>query len=191
LHALGIEVTINTLPSEVQHPIRYDIDEIHSSHDPVHPQRFWHIMVQTDAGLRHYRSPFLGKSSPHPLLLGQLRPGTHPFLGRRAPERPGADHMTREAYSHEVISCGFWPGDDRFPAFYSYTPPEPPGLPTASIRPEAAFYSQELGLFLLRFEDVRTASSPELGPLEFFQSTYDSGAQLAQWDRKALEKRVR
>jgi hypothetical protein len=101
--------------------------------------------------------------------------------------------MTREAYSHEVISCGFWPGDDRFPApaFYSYTSPEPPGLPTASIRPAEACYSQELGLFLLRYEDVRSASSPELALLEFFQSTYEAGAQLAQWDREALERKAR
>ncbi len=100
--------------------------------------------------------------------------------------------MTREAYSHEVISCGFWPGDDRFPApaFYSYTAPEPPGLPTAAIRPEEACYSHELGLFLLRYDDVRSAPSPERTLLEFFQSTYEAGAMLAQWDREALERRV-
>jgi hypothetical protein len=100
--------------------------------------------------------------------------------------------MTREAYSHEVISCGFWPGDNRLPApaFYSYTSPEPPGLVTASIRPKKAFYSQELGLFLLPYDDVRTASSQEQALLEFFQSTYEARAQLAQWDREALERRV-
>jgi hypothetical protein len=98
--------------------------------------------------------------------------------------------MTREAYSHEVISCGFWPGDDRFraPAFYSYTSPQPPGLPAAAIRPEEAFYHHELGLFLLRYDDVRSASSPEQALLEFFQSTYEAGARLAQWDREALER---
>ena len=101
--------------------------------------------------------------------------------------------MTREAYSHEVISCGFWPGDDRFPVptFYSYTSPGPPGLSAAAIRPEEAFYGQELGLFLLRYEDVRSASSPEQALLEFFQSTYEAGARLAQWDREALERRMR
>jgi hypothetical protein len=99
--------------------------------------------------------------------------------------------VTREAYSHEVISCGFWPGDDRFPApaFYSYTSPEPPGLLTAAIRPQEAFYGHELGLFLLRYEDVRTASSSEQALLEFFQSTYEAGARLAHWDREALERK--
>jgi Family of unknown function (DUF5996) len=100
--------------------------------------------------------------------------------------------MTREAYSHEVISCGFWAGDDRFPepAFYSYTAPVPPGLPTASIRPEEAFYHQGMGLFVLHYDDVRTASSPEQTLLEFFQSTYQAGAQSAQWDREALERKL-
>jgi hypothetical protein len=114
------------------------------------------------------------------------------FSGRRAPERPGADRMTRESTSHEEISCGFWPGDERFPApaFYAYTSPEPPGLKTTTIRPAAAFYSQELGEFVLRYDDVRRASSPEQALLEFFQSTYEAGATLAKWDREALERRV-
>ena len=100
--------------------------------------------------------------------------------------------MTHEAYSHEVISCGFWPGDDRFPApaFYAYTSPEPPGLKAAPIRPATAFYSQELGEFFLRYDDVRSAPSPEQALLEFFQSTYEAGATLAQWDRETLERRV-
>ncbi len=191
LHALGIEITINTLPSEVQNPIRCDVDEVHASYDPVSAQRFWRILAQTETVMQRYRSPFLGKSSPVHFFWGSFDLALTLFSGRRAPERPGADRMTREAYSHEVISCGFWPGDDRFPApaFYSYTAPEPPGLPTASIRPEEACYSHELGLFLLRYDDVRSAPSPERTLLEFFQSTYEAGAMLAQWDRKALEKR--
>ncbi len=190
LHTLGIEVTINPLPSEVQHPIRCDVDEVHASYDPVYAQRFWRILMQTDTVMQRYRSPFLGKSSPVHFFWGSFDLALTFFSGRRAPERPGADRMTREAYSHEVISCGFWPGDDRLraPAFYSYTSPEPPGLPTASFRPEEAFYSQELSLFLLRYDDVRTASSPELALLEFFQSTYEAGANLAHWDRDALER---
>ena len=193
LHALGIEVTINTLPSEVQNPIRCDVDEVHASYDPVYAQRFWRILVQTEAVLQRYRSPFLGKSSPVHFFWGSFDLALTFFSGLRAPERPGADRMTREAYSHEVISCGFWPGDDRFPApaFYAYAAPLPPGLPTASIRPQQAFYGQELGLFLLRYEDVRSASSPEQALLEFFQSTYEAGARLAQWDREALERRMR
>jgi Family of unknown function (DUF5996) len=189
LHALGIEVTINPLPSEVQNPIRCDVDEVHASY----AQRFWRILVQTEAIMQRYRSPFLGKSSLIHFFWGSFDLALTLFSGRRAPERPGADRMTREAYSHEVISCGFWPGDDRFPApaFYSYTSPQPPGLPAAPIRPEKAFYGQELGLFLLRYENVRSASSPEQALLEFFQSTYEAGARLAQWDREALERKAR
>jgi hypothetical protein len=192
LHALGIEVTINPLPCEVSNPIRCDVDEVHASYDPVSAQRFWRILVQTEAVLRRYRSPFLGKSSPVHFFWGSFDLALTLFSGRRAPERPEADRITREAYSHEVISCGFWPGDERFPlpAFYSYTAPLPPGLPTASIRPQEAFYHQEMGLFLLRYDDMRTASSPEQTLLEFFQSTYQAGAQLAQWDRQALERKV-
>ncbi len=192
LHALGIEVTINTLPSEVSNPIRCDIDEVHASYDPLYAGRFWRILVQIDTIMQRYRSPFLGKSSPVHFFWGSFDLALTLFSGRRAPERPGADRMTREAYSHEVISCGFWPGNDRFPApaFYSYTAPEPPGLPTAAIRPEEACYSHELGLFLLRYDDVRSAPSPERTLLEFFQSTYEAGAMLAQWDREALERTV-
>jgi Family of unknown function (DUF5996) len=192
LHALGIQVTINTLPSEVQNPIHCDVDEVHASYDPVYAQRFWRILAQTGSIMERYRSPFLGKSSPVHFFWGGFDLAVTLFSGRRAPERPGADHMMREAMSHEEISCGFWLGDDRFPtpAFYAYTYPEPPGLATASIRPKEAFYSQELGEFFLRYDDVRTASSPEQALLEFFQSTYEAGATLAQWDREALERKA-
>jgi hypothetical protein len=190
LHALGIQVTINPLPSEVRDPIRCDLDEVHASYDPLYAQRFWRILTQTATVMERYRSPFLGKSSPVHFFWGSFDLALTFFSGRRAPERPEADHMTREAYSHEVISGGFWPGDERFPApaFYSYTSPEPSGLPTASIRPQEAFYSQELGEFLLLYEDVRNAPSPEQALLAFFQSTYEAGATLGQWDRQALER---
>src|SRR5438477_7921483 len=179
LHTLGIQVTINTLPSEVQNPIRCDVDEVHASYDPLYARRFWRILVQIEAIMQRYRSPFLGKSSPIHFFWGSFDLALTFFSGRRAPQRPGADRMTREAYSHDVISCGFWPGDDRFraPAFYSYTSPQPPGLPAASIRPQVAFYGQALGLFLLRYGDVRNASSPEQALLEFFQGTYEAGAR--------------
>ena len=193
LQALGIEVTINTLPSEIRNPIRCDEDEVHASYDPVYAHRFWRILVQTDTVLQRYRSPFLGKSSPVHFFWGSFDLALTVFSGRGAPQRQGADRITQAAYSHEEISCGFWPGDERFqtPAFYSYTYPEPPGLGTASILPAAAFYSQELGEFFLRYDDVRSASSPEQALLEFFQSTYEAGATLGQWDREALERRVR
>ncbi len=191
LQALGVQVTINTLPCEVQNPIRFDEDEIHASYDPVYAQRFWRVLVQIDTAMQRYRAPFLGKSSPVHFFWGSFDLAFALFSGRRAPERPGADHMMREAMSHEEISHGFWPGNDQFPkpAFYSYTSPMPAGLPAASLRPERAFYSNEMGEFLVLYEDVRTASSPEQALLEFFQSTYEAGATLAHWDREALERK--
>jgi len=192
LHALGIDVMINTLPSEVRNPIRCDEDEVHASYDPVYAQRFWRVLAQIDTVMQRYRSPFLGKSSPVQFFWGSFDLALTLFSGRRAPERPGADRMTRESTSHEEISCGFWPGNDNFPipAFYSYTSPEPHGLKTAAIRPAAASYNPELSEFLLHYDDVRSASSPQQALLEFFQSTYEAGATLAKWDREALERGV-
>ena len=192
LHALGIEVTINPLPNEVPSPIRCDIDEVHASYDPLYAQRLWRILVQVETVMQRYRAPFVGKASPVHFFWGSFDLAVTLFSGRRAPERPGIDRITREAYAHEEISCGFWPGSDSFPApaFYSYTFPAPPGLSTAPIRPQEAFYSQELGEFILRYDDVRAASSPEQALLEFFQSTYEAGATLAQWDRGSLERKV-
>lgn len=193
LQALGITVTINTLPSEIRHPIRCDEDEVHASYDPVYVQRFWRILVQTTAVLQNYRSSFLGKSSPIHFFWGSFDLAVTLFSGQRAPEQPDADPITREAYSHEEISCGFWPGDERFPtpAFYAYTYPEPPGLKSASLLPAKAFYSQELREHLLRYDDMRSAPEPEQALLEFFQSSYEVGATLGQWDRANLERQVR
>jgi hypothetical protein len=190
LHALGIEVTINTMPSEVQHPIRCDQDEVHGSYDPIYVHRFWRILVQVDKVFQEFRSPFLGKCSPVHFFWGSFDLAVTRFSGRRAPERIGANRITREAYSHEVISCGFWPGDETFqaPAFYSYTVPEPPGLSAAPLRPSTAWYSPDMGEFLLRYEDVRRADAPEQVLLEFLQSTYAAEAQLGHWDREALER---
>src|SRR5947199_436929 len=147
LHALGIEVTINTLPSEVTNPIHCDQDYVHASYEPEYANRFWRILVQTDTVMKSYRSQFLGKSSPVNFFWGGFDLALTFFSGRRAPERPGADRITREASSHEEMSCGFWPGNDRFPtpAFYAYAVPAPPGLESASIHPAAAFYSIEMG----------------------------------------------
>lgn len=191
LRSLEIEVTINTLPSEVKNPLPFDQDEVHASYDPVYAHRFWHILVQIDSLLKQYRSQFLGKSSPVHFFWGSFDLALSFFSGRRAPERLGTDRITQEAYSYEVISCGFWPGDDRFPtpAFYSYTAPVPLGIETVSLLPAAAFYSSQLGEFLLRYDDVRSASSPEQMLLEFYQRTYQAGATLAHWDREALERR--
>jgi Family of unknown function (DUF5996) len=192
LQMLGIEVTINTLPSEVQNPIRCDEDEVHASYDPVYAQRFWRILVQTETVMQRYRSPFVGKSSSVQLFWGAFDLAVTLFSGRRVPERPGVPRFSQEDTTYEHISCGFWPGDDRFPtpAFYAFTSPAPPGLSTASIRPKEAYYSPEMGEFLLLYEDVRSASSPEQELLAFFQSSYEAGTTLAQWDREALERKA-
>jgi hypothetical protein len=192
LRSLGIEVTINTLPSEVKNPIRCDEDREHSSYDPQYVNRFWRILVQADRIFRQHRSFFIGKSSPVHFFWGSFDLALTFFSGRRAPERPDADSITREAYSHEVISCGFWPGDASFPqpAFYSYTAPAPSGLDKVSVRPDRAFYSSETSLFLLLYDDVRNADSPEQALLEFLKSTYEAGANLAHWDRQALERKA-
>jgi Family of unknown function (DUF5996) len=190
LQALGIEVAINTLPNEVPHPIRFEQDEVHGSYDPDSAHRFWRILVQVDKVFQEFRSPFLGKCSPVHFFWGSFDLAVTRFSGRRAPERPGADRITREAYSHDEISCGFWPGDETFkaPAFYSYTAPKPPRLEATALRPSAAWYSSEKGEFLLRYEDVRSADAPEQVLREFLQSTYEAGATSAQWDREALER---
>lgn len=189
LSSLGIEVTINPLPCEVEKPIPFDQDHLHSSYDPVYANRFWCILTQTEQVLRHYRSPFIGKSSPIHFFWGSFDLALSFFSGRPAPARSDADRITQEAYSHEVISCGFWPGDERFPepAFYSYIAPAPTGLDKVSLRPAAASYNADLGEFLLRYDDVRKAKQPAQTLLKFFQSSYERSADLARWDRKALE----
>lgn len=190
LSALGIDVTINPVPCEVENPIPFDQDYVHGSYDPVYANRFWRILEQTEYVLRQYRSSFLGKSSPIHFFWGSFDLALSFFSGRPATERPHADRITREAYSHEVISCGFWPGDGRFPepAFYAYISPAPSGLDRLPLRPAAAFYHADLGEFLLRYEDVRKAKQPAQTLLKFFQSCYAGCAGLAHWDRKALER---
>jgi len=149
------------------------------------------ILVQADRILKQHRSLFTGKSSPVHFFWGSFDLALTFFSGRPAPKRPGADHITREAYSHEVISWGFWPGSASFskPAFYSFTAPAPAGLDKAAIRPQAAFYSPELSEFILLYDDMRNADSPEQALREFLKSTYEAGANLAHWDREALERR--
>lgn len=190
LHALGIQVTIKTLPNEVKNPIAFEQDHVHASYDPVYANRFWRILVQIDQVFEVFRSHFVGKCSPVHFFWGSFDLAVTRFSGRRAPERAGSDRVTREAYSHEVISCGFWPGNDTSPtpAFYSYTAPEPPGLKTAAIRPSSAFYSPDVSEFLLKYDDMRSVDAPEQVLQEFLQSTYEAGANLAQWDRQALER---
>jgi hypothetical protein len=192
LRSLGIAVTINPLPQEIANPIRCDEDEEHASYDAAAAVRWWRILVQSDRVLQQFRARFLGKCSPVHFFWGSFDLAVTRFSGRRAPERPGADRMTREAYSHEVSSCGFWPGTPggpvQEPAYYSYMAPEPPGLAKRRIRPAAAVYRQKVGEFILPYEAVRTATDPEATLIEFAQSTYEAGATLAKWDRAALER---
>src|SRR6266853_1656202 len=153
--------------------------------------RHWRILVQIDDVFKRFRAPFLGKCSPVHFFWGSFDLAVTRFSGRRAPERPGADRVTQEGYSHEVISAGFWPGSGAVQeaAFYAYAAPEPAGLRDAGIRPSAAYFQPQMSVFILPYAAVRTASSPEDALLAFLQSTYDAAADLARWDREALERR--
>ncbi len=190
LAALGIDVKIYHLPVEVPNPIPFDQDTTHASYDPEYARRFWRILMSATTVLRRFRSGFIGKASPVQFFWGSFDLAATRFSGRRAPERPGADAVTREAYSHEVISAGWWPGGGGVPeaAFYAYAAPMPPGLNKARILPEGAFYSTGLSEFLLMYDHVRAAESPDAELLSFLQSTYETAAELAHWDRESLER---
>ncbi|HEX8163152.1 MAG TPA: DUF5996 family protein [Pyrinomonadaceae bacterium] len=190
LAGLGVGVKIWTTPVEVPDPVPFEQDTQHASYDPEHANRFWRALAWSARVFEEFRAGFVGKCSPVHFFWGSFDLAVTRFSGRRAPEREGADAVTREAYSHEVISHGFWPGGAAFPhaAYYAYAAPEPPGLKEARVRPAAAFYSTEMSEFFLRYEDVRAAASPAAALAEFLQSTYDAGADLAHWDRAALER---
>lgn len=192
VRSLGVEVTINPLPQEVANPIRCDDDEEHAAYDATYANRYWRILLQSDRVLQQFRTRFLGKSSPVHFFWGAFDLAATRFSGRRAPERPGADLVQREAYSHEVSSCGFWPGTIggavQEPAYYAYMVPEPAGFAEAVVQPGAAAYHRELGEFILPYEAVHTAADPDATLLAFVQSTYEAGATMAGWDRAALER---
>lgn len=189
LHMLGIEPKIWSMPVEIPAPIPFEKDTVHASYDPEYVNRFWRILISVDRVFKEFRGRFIGKCSPVHFWWGSFDHSVTRFSGRRAPERPGADAMTREAYSHECISAGFWPGSGPItgPAFYAYAAPEPPGLADVPIRPAAAFYHPELKEFILMYDDIRQAASPRAALLDFLQSTYEAAATLAHWDRAALE----
>jgi len=193
LRSSGIEVKIWRMPVEVPNPIAFDEDREHASYDPKSVEKFWCILLSVDSVFNQFRSEFIGKSSPVHFFWGSFDLAVTRFSGRPAPERPGADAMTREAYSHEVSSVGFWPGggDIKDAAFYSYAAPEPKGFKEARVQPAAALYQTQLGEFLLMYEDVRTAESPSKALLDFCHSTYAAAANLGNWDRKALERDFR
>lgn len=191
LKELDIEVKIWTTPVEIPDPIPFEKDDVHASYDPEYAHRFWLVLLQASKVFEEFRSRFIGKCSPVHFFWGSFDLAVTRFSGRPAPERAGADSITREAYSHEVISHGFWPGTPGVldaPAFYSYTAPEPAGLSEEKIRPEKAFYHGELKEFLLYYADVREDARPEEALMEFLESTYDAGARLADWDRASLER---
>ncbi len=190
LQSLGINVKIWPMPVEIPNPIRFDQDKQHASYDREYAQRFWSILVLVDGIFKKFRCGFVGKHSPIHFFWGSFDLASTRFSGRRAPERPGVDAITRDAYSHEVISAGFWPGggEVKGAAFYAYAMPEPNGFKTAPVLPEQAFYSP-LGEFLLMYDDVRRSADPEKAVLKFLQSTYEAGANLGGWPRAELESR--
>lgn len=197
---LGITVKIWTMPVEVPKPIPFEKNTQNHSYDREYVRRFWKILLQTRRIMNQFRSGFIGKCSPVHFFWGSFDLAVTRFSGRRAPVQDGADAMTREAYSHEVISHGFWPGNRpsesskkseeevREPAFYAYAAPEPEGFSRAAIKPPKAFYHPNMKEYFLLYDDIRKAENPDSMLLEFFQSAYDAGATLGKWDRPALER---
>jgi len=190
LDGLGLSVSIWKMPVEIPDPIAFDQDHQHQSYDPIFANRFWQVLRQSDRVMQEFRSHFIGKCSPVHFFWGSFDLAVTRFSGRLAPPKPDADPITKEAYSHEVISHGWWPGQGPLgkPAFYSYTAPAPDGLAQAKLRPEKAFYSNDMAEFLMLYDDVRCAADPDGALMDFMQSTYEAGANLASWPRKELER---
>ena len=192
LRSLGIDVSIHRTPDEFDDKTPFDQDGHHASYDTKYVESFRRILINTDRVFKEFRARFLGKCSPVHFFWGSFDLAVTRFSGRPAPLAKDADAMTREAYSHEVISCGFWPGDRRFKhaAFYAYAVPAPAGFDKESVSPNAAYWDGQLGEFILKYDDVRAAESPDQAILAFCQSTYDAGAKLAHWDRNTLERQL-
>jgi hypothetical protein len=193
LHGLGVDVRISEMPNEVANPIRFSEDRTHASYDAEAAQRFWRALVQADRVFKLFRSSFLGKASPVHFFWGSFDLAVTRFSGRTAPLHPGGvpalpDNVTREAYSHEVSSAGFWPGNDAFPqaAFYSYAYPAPEGFRDRPVT-QGGYFEATLGEFILPYETVRTAPDPDALLLDFLATTYAAAADAAGWDRAALE----
>lgn len=193
LQTLGVSVAINEMPNEVPDPIPFSKDHRHHAYDAAASHAFWRVLIQADRLFKHFRSGFLGKASPVHFFWGSFDLAVTRFSGRSAPLHPGGvpglpDAVAREAYSHEVSSAGFWPGNDAFPfaAFYSYAYPEPLGFRDRPVTPGAHF-DPKLGEFVLPYDTVRTAADPEALLLDFLSSTYRAAAQAGGWDREQLE----
>jgi hypothetical protein len=194
LYELDIRVTIHGSPNEIPDPIPFQQDTIHATYDPDYAKRFWQVLLQTDRIFKYFRTGFLGKCSPVHFFWGSFDLAVTRFSGRRAPPHPGGvphlpDAVTREAYSHEVSSAGFWPGGGPtdYAAFYSYAYPIPKGFSDQPVRPTEAFFNQDAGEFILPYETVRTSKHPDQMLLDFLQSTYEAAARTGGWDREALD----
>ena len=194
LNELGITVEIDQMPNEIADAIPFSQDRSHAAYNAEYANRFWRVLLRSQEVFAHFRTAFLGKASPVHFFWGSFDLAVTRFSGRRAPRHPGGiphlpDAVVREAYSHEVSSAGFWPGGGAidYPAYYSYAYPVPDGFATMPVRPAQAFFSKELGEFVLPYDAVRTAADPKRALMDFLQSTYDAAANAAKWDRAALE----
>ena len=197
LSRLGLPVRISARPNELPDPIPFAKDDVHREYDADAVHRFWLMLAHTHRVMLQFRSRFIGKCSPIHLFWGAMDLAVTRFSGRVAPVHPGGipnlpDRITREAYSHEVSSCGFWSGTSPvdYPAYYAYAYATPPGFAEARVGPEGAFYSTDLGEFILPYSVVRDSANPDATLLEFFQSTYEAAASLGKWDRAALERQA-
>ncbi|HEY8102217.1 MAG TPA: DUF5996 family protein [Burkholderiaceae bacterium] len=195
LSSLGLDIKIYPVPNEVINAIPFEQDTLHASYDAEYVNRFWCALLQADRVFKQFRSGFVGKSSPVHFFWGSFDLAVTRFSGHTAPEHPGGipncpDWVMREAYSHEVSSCGFWPGNEAmpYPAFYAYAYPAPQGYGTRRVRPDSASYNTAFGEFILAYDDVRQTDSPDATLLAFLQDTYEAAADLSAWDRAALER---
>jgi hypothetical protein len=192
LASVAASVPIWRLPQEVANPIAFDEDVVHQAYDAEYAQRFWRVLLQTTRIITQFRARFVGKVSPVHMFWGAMDLACTRFSGRTAPQHPGvpglADRVTRDAYSHEVSSCGFWPGAPGMDAmFYSYAYPEPPGYAQTPIKPDFAAFDKKFGEFVMPYEAMRQSPDPDAALMEFLQSTYEAAANGAQWDRAGLE----
>jgi len=191
LHSLGLRVPINPMPVEVANPIRCDVDTVHCSYDPAAAHRFWRTLVIADTLLKRFSTSFYGKISPVHFFWGSFDLAVTRFNGKTAPPRPNADRIQAEAYSHEVISAGFWPGNGGYgrAAFYAYAAPVPEGLAGVQLKGSGAF-NPAMGEFLLDYADAQKSKDPERTVLEFLQKTYAAAADTAKWDRASLDRKI-
>ncbi|HSE40507.1 MAG TPA: DUF5996 family protein [Acidobacteriota bacterium] len=195
LSELNLNVKIHTTPNELVDPIPLDQDNEHKSYDADYVNRFWRTLVQADRILKRFRARYIGKCSPIHFFWGSFDLAVTRFSGGTAPEHPGGvpnlpDRVVREAYSHEVSSCGWWPGNEQYPqpAFYSYTYPEPPGFANAPVQPAGAGYDTKMREFIFPDAELLKCASIDDAVLDFAQSTYEAGANLAKWNRSELER---